>query len=76
MAVNLQDVVHLAEGLSDDDKAELVLGLLDRIKSRDLTPRERLAVFDSMTVDRHSCSRWMLLRSTRSSRRYRDRSGH
>lgn len=51
MAVNLQDVVHLAEALSDDEKAELVLWLLDRIKSRDLTPRERLAVFDSMSVD-------------------------
>ncbi|MBL8156846.1 MAG: hypothetical protein JNM70_21905 [Anaerolineae bacterium] len=51
MAVQLQDVVELAEALSDDEKAQLVLWLLDRIKSHELAPRERLAVFDSMTVD-------------------------
>lgn len=51
MAVQLQDVVELAETLSNDEKAQLVLWLLDRIKSHELTPRERLAVFDSMTID-------------------------
>ncbi len=51
MAVNLQDVVHLAEELTEDQQAELVVWLLDRIKTRDLTTRERLAVFDSMTLD-------------------------
>lgn len=51
MAVNLQDVVHLAEELTEDQQAELVVWLLDRIKTRDLTTRERLAIFDSMTLD-------------------------
>ena len=51
MAVNLDDVVKLAEGLTDDQKAELVVWLLDRIKTRELTVSERLAVFDSMTLD-------------------------
>ncbi|MCL4250968.1 MAG: hypothetical protein KJ065_22650 [Anaerolineae bacterium] len=51
MAVNFQDVVNLVESLTDDQKAELVVWLLDRIKTHELTARERLAVFDSMTVD-------------------------
>ncbi|MDZ4764520.1 MAG: hypothetical protein SGI73_08205 [Chloroflexota bacterium] len=51
MAVNLEDVVKLAEELTDDKKAELVVWLLDRIRTRELTVNERLAVFDSMTVD-------------------------
>ena len=51
MAVNFEEVVKLAEALTDDQKAELVLWLLDRIKTRELTPQERLAVFNSMTVD-------------------------
>lgn len=51
MAVQLEEVVKLAEGLTDDQKAELVVWLLDRIKTRELTVSERLAVFDSMTVD-------------------------
>jgi hypothetical protein len=51
VAVNLQDVVHLAEELTEDQQAELVVWLLDRIKTRDLTTRERLAIFDSMTLD-------------------------
>lgn len=51
MATNLEEVVRLAEELTDDQKAALAIWLLDRIKSRDLTAKERLAVFDSMTVD-------------------------
>ncbi|MCC6617130.1 MAG: hypothetical protein IT320_26895 [Anaerolineae bacterium] len=51
MAVNLQDVVNMAEGLTDDQKAELVVWLLDRIKTHELTAQERQAIFDSMTVD-------------------------
>jgi hypothetical protein len=51
VAVNLQDVVHLAEELTEDQQAELVVWLLDRIKTRELTIRERLAIFDSMTLD-------------------------
>jgi len=51
MAVNLQDVFTLAEELPDDQKAALVVWLLDKIKTHDLTPQERLAVFDSMTID-------------------------
>jgi len=51
MAVNLEEVVKLAEGLTDNQKAALVVWLLDRIKTRELTVSERLAVFDSMTVD-------------------------
>ncbi len=51
MAVNLQQVVKLAEELTEDQKAELVVWLLDKIKTRELTVNERLAVFDSMTVD-------------------------
>jgi hypothetical protein len=51
MAVDLQDVVKLAEALTDDQKAELVVWLLDRIRTRELTVSERLAVFDSLSVD-------------------------
>ncbi len=51
MAVNFEEVVKLAEALTDDQKAELALWLLDRIKTRELTAQERLAVFNSMTVD-------------------------
>lgn len=51
MAVRLQDVVELAQELTEDQKAELVIWLLDQIKSREMTPGERLAIFDSMTVD-------------------------
>lgn len=51
MAVNFQDVVKLAEELTDDQKAELVVWLLDKIKTHELTVSERLAVFDSMSVD-------------------------
>ena len=51
MAVDLQDVLNLAEGLTDDQKAELVVWLLEHIKTHELTVRERLAIFDSMTVD-------------------------
>ena len=51
MAVNLQDVVNMAEALTDDQRAELVVWLLDRIKTHELTTQERQAIFDSMTVD-------------------------
>lgn len=51
MAVDLQDVVKLAEALTDDQKAELVVWLLDKIRTRELTVSERLAVFDSLAVD-------------------------
>lgn len=51
MAANLEEVVKLAEALDDDQKAQLMVWLLDKIKTRELTIPERLAVFDSMTVD-------------------------
>ncbi|MBL8133862.1 MAG: hypothetical protein JNL42_18515 [Anaerolineae bacterium] len=51
MAANLQEVVRLAAELTDDQKAELVVWLLERIATRDLSVNERLAVFDSMTID-------------------------
>lgn len=51
MVANLQEVVRLAEELPDDQKAELVVWLLDRIKPHELTSKERLAIFDSLSVD-------------------------
>lgn len=49
--VNLQDVVSLAESLTEDQQAELVVWLLDKIRTRELTSQERLAVFESMSID-------------------------
>jgi hypothetical protein len=51
MIPELQEVVELAETLTDDQKAELVVWLLARIKTRNLSVKERLAVFDSMSLD-------------------------
>lgn len=51
MAVNFQDIVKMAEELSDEQKAQFVVWLLDKIRTRELTIEERLAVFDSLTVD-------------------------
>jgi len=39
------------EELTDEQKAKLVIWLIDKIKSRELTPAERRAIFDSMTID-------------------------
>lgn len=51
MVANLQDVVRLAEALPNDQKAELVVWLLERIQPHDLTAQERLALFESLSVD-------------------------
>lgn len=51
MDVTLEQVVELADGLTDQDKTELVVWLLGRLKSRNLTAQERLTVFDSMSID-------------------------
>jgi hypothetical protein len=51
MAANLADIVKLAEELSDGQKAILAVWLLDKINTDTLTVQERLAVFNSMTVD-------------------------
>ena len=41
----------MAETLNNDQKAELVVLLIEKIKTRELTISERLEVFDLMTVD-------------------------
>jgi hypothetical protein len=51
ISVNLEAVVRLAEQLSDDERSELVVRLLAQRRSRELTSRERAAIFDSMSVD-------------------------
>jgi hypothetical protein len=51
MAIQLAEVVPLVDELTDDDKAELVVWLLERIQTHELTIEERLAVFDSMSID-------------------------
>lgn len=51
MAVNFQDVIELVDQLPAQEKAALVVWLLEKIKPQDLTRQERLTVFDSMTLD-------------------------
>jgi hypothetical protein len=51
MAIELSDVVKMAEHLTDEDKASLALWLLANIRARELTVTERRAVFDAMTLD-------------------------
>lgn len=51
MGSQLDEVIRLVEHLADDQKTELVIWLLEKLKTRELTPEERLAVFDSMRLD-------------------------
>jgi hypothetical protein len=51
MASALDEVIRLVENLPDDQKTKLVVWLLEKLKTRELTPEERSAIFDSMSLD-------------------------